>query len=140
MKVCGIELKSNEARIIVLEGHNEDYEIIKTDLEKLKLIDSKDQAAVKSFREAILDFFSYHDFDVIGIKERITKGRFAGGAISFKMEGLIQTTDDKVVLVHNMSMKSTLKDVEIPINGIKKYQEEALRVSLFLLNKVHDVK
>jgi len=140
MKVCGIELKSNEARIIVLEGHNEDYEIIKTDLEKLKLIDSKDQAAVKSFREAILVFFSYHDFDVIGIKERITKGRFAGGAISFKMEGLIQTTDDKVVLVHNMSMKSTLKDVEIPINGIKKYQEEALRVSLFLLNKVHDVK
>ena len=139
MKVCGIELKSNEARIIVLEGHSEDFEIIKVDLEKLKLTDSKDQQAVKAFRDTIIDFLSYHDFDMIGIKERITKGRFAGGALSFKMEGLLQTADDKVVLVHNMSMKSTLKDVELPIDGIKKYQEEALRVALYLLHKADDL-
>jgi len=139
MKVCGIELKSNEARIIVLEGHSEDFEIIKVDLEKLKLTDSKDQQAVKAFRDTIIDFLSYHDFDMIGIKERITKGRFAGGALSFKMEGLLQTADDKVVLVHNMSMKSTLKDIELPIDGIKKYQEEALRVALYLLHKADDL-
>lgn len=135
MKVCGIELKSNEARIVILEGHAEDYEIIKTDLEKLKLTDSKDQKSVQAFREGILEFFSYHDLDMIGIKERITKGRFAGGAMSFKMEGLIQTADDNIILVHNMSMKSTLKDVELLNDGIKKYQEEAFRVALFLLNK-----
>lgn len=135
MKVCGIELKSNEARIIALEGHAEDYDFVKTEFDKLKLKDSKDQNEVKAFRDSIIDFFSYHDFDIIGIKERITKGRFAGGAISFKMEGLLQTADDQVRLVHNMSMKSTLKDIEIPIDNIKKYQEEACRVAVFLLHK-----
>jgi len=135
MKVCGIELKSNEARIIALEGHAEDYDILKIELEKLKLKDSKDQQEVKAFRDAILEFFAYHDFDVIGIKERITKGRFAGGALSFKMEGLIQTADDQIVLVHNMSMKSKLKDVDIPIDNIKKYQEEALRVAIYLMHR-----
>jgi len=135
MKVCGIELKSNEARIIALEGHAEDYEFIKTEFDKIKLKDSKDQGEVKIFRDSILAFFAYHDFDIIGIKERITKGRFAGGAISFKMEGLIQTADDKIRLVHNMSMKSTLKGIEIPLDNIKKYQEEACRVALFLLHK-----
>lgn len=135
MKVCGIELKSNEARIVVLEGHSQDHEIIKTDFDKLKLLDSKDQKEVQAFRSAMLEFFSYHDFDLIGIKERITKGRFAGGALSFKMEGLIQTANDKILLVHNMSMKSTLKDVEIPSEGIKKFQQESLRVALYLLNK-----
>ena len=135
MKVCGIELKSNEARIVVLEGRHENHEIIKTEYDKVKLVDSKDQKEVQTFRAAMLEFFAYHDFDIIGIKERITKGRFAGGAISFKMEGLIQTADDKVMLVHNMSMKSTLKDVELFTDGLKKYQEEAYRVALFLLHK-----
>lgn len=135
MKVCGIELKSNEARIIALEGHAEDYDLIKTEFDKLKLKDSKDQKEVKAFRDTILEFLGYHDFDVIGIKERITKGRFAGGALSFKMEGLIQTADDQIVLVHNMSMKSKLKDVEIPIDNIKKYQVEAFKVALYLLQK-----
>jgi len=135
MKVCGIELKSNEARIVALEGHHENHEIIKTEYDKVKLVDSKDQKEVQTFRATMLEFFAYHDFDIIGIKERITKGRFAGGAISFKMEGLIQTADDKVMLVHNMSMKSTLKDVELFTDGLKKYQEEAYRVALFLLHK-----
>lgn len=137
MKVCGIELKSNEARIIALEGHMEDYDIIKTEFDKIKLINSKDQNEVRAFRDAILEFFAYHDFDLIGIKERITKGRFAGGAISFKMEGLIQTADDEIILVHNMSMKSKLKEVDIPIDRIKKYQEEAFKVALFILHKLN---
>lgn len=135
MKVCGIELKSNEARIIAIEGHKEDYEIVKTEFDKIKLEDSKDQKEVQAFRESMLEFLSWHDFDLIGIKERITKGRFAGGALSFKMEGLIQTADDEILLVHNMSMKSVLKEVEIPVDSIKKYQMEAFKVALFLLHK-----
>lgn len=135
MKVCGIELKSNEARIIAIEGHAEDYEFVKTEFDKLKLKDSKDQKEVKAFQEAIISFFAYHDFDIIGIKERITKGRFAGGALSFKMEGLIQTADDEVILVHNMSIKSVLKDIEIPVDSIKKFQIEGFKVALFLMHK-----
>lgn len=133
MKVCGIELKSNEARLVVLEGHIESYDIVQLDTNKIKLQDSKDQRFVQEFRTQILEFLNWHDFDCVGIKERITKGRFAGGALSFKMEGLIQTSDYKVQLVHNMSMKSALKDVEYDPSMVKKYQEEALRVAIYLL-------
>ncbi len=133
MKVCGIELKSNEARIVVLEGHIESYDIVQLDTNKFKLEDSKDQKAVQQFRDQILEFFKWQDFDCVGIKERITKGRFAGGAISFKIEGLIQTSDCPVQLVHNMSMKSALKEVDFDPTLVKKYQEEALKVAIYLL-------
>lgn len=133
MKVCGIELKSNEARLVVLEGHLESYDVVQLDTNKIKLEDSKDQQLVQEFRTQMLDFLNWHDFDYIGIKERITKGRFAGGALSFKMEGLIQTSDHKVQLVHNMSMKSALKEVDYDPSLVKKYQEEALRVAMYLL-------
>jgi len=99
----------------------------------LKIKDSKDQNEVKAFKDAILELFAWQDFDLIGIKERISKGRFAGGAMSFKMEGLIQTADDKIQLVHGMSIKSKLKDVDIPFDGILKYQHEAYKVAVYLL-------
>lgn len=133
MKVCGIELKSNEARIVILEGHLESYDVISLDVNKFKLENSKDQQSVKEFRQQLLEFLDWHDCDYLGIKERITKGRFAGGALSFKMEALIQTSDHKVQLVHNMTMKSALKDLEYDSTIVKKYQEEALRVALYLL-------
>lgn len=133
MKVCGIELKSNEARIVILEGHIESYDIVQLDINKFKLENSKDQQSVKDFQKELLQFLDWQDCDHLGIKERITKGRFAGGALSFKMEALIQTSDHSVQLVHNMTMKSALKDLDYDPTIVKKYQEEALRVAIYLL-------
>jgi len=133
MKVCGIELKASEARVVVLEGDVENYEIVHTDVTKFKLADSKDQKEVQRFRGELLEYFSWIDCEKIGIKERMSKGRFAGGALSFKIEGMIQTADYPVVLVHGMSMKSKLKDLVFDIEHLPKYQAEAFKVALYLL-------
>jgi len=134
MKVCGIELKASEARVVVLEGDSQNYEIVHTETSKFKLSSSKDQADVQAFREELLEYFSWIDCECIGIKERMSKGRFAGGALSFKIEGLIQTCDYKVTLVHGMSIKSKLKEVELDIEHLPKYQHEAYKVALYLLH------
>jgi len=133
MKVCGIELKSNEARIVVLDGNKDDYTIVKTNIAKLKIDNPKDQKDVIAFKDHILEFFKEQDLDLIAIKERMTKGRFSGGSTTFKMEALIQTSETEIQLVHGMTIKSKLKNIEIETDGLPKYQEEAFKVALYLL-------
>lgn len=135
IKVCGIELKASEARIIVIEGSPDNYEIVKLDKDKIKIENSKDQKTVKAFHSEVLEFFAFHDFHQIGIKERMSKGRFAGGAMTFKMEGLIQTSDYPIDIVHTASIKSVTKDLVIDFDSVKKYQEEALRLAVYLMHK-----
>jgi len=132
-KVCGIELKGNEARIVVLEGNLEEYKVISTPYDKLKIEDTKDQSMIKDFHAKILAFFDDEDFTAIGLKERMTKGRFSGGSMTFKMEALMQTSDYEIQFVHSATLKSKLKDVDYASDLVKKYQEEAFRVALYLL-------
>ena len=133
MKVCGIELKANEARIVALDGRIEDFEMLQLDFTKLKLEDPKSQDAVKDFYVTITNLFAIQKFDKIAIKERIMKGRFKGGPLSFKMETLIQMVDEPVEIVHSARVKSKIKDVDVSFDDLKKFQEEAFRVALYLL-------
>ena len=135
IKVCGIVLKSSEMISVVLEGTTDDYRIIPSSFDKYKLEESKNQESVKKFKSAIHEFFDYEDLHAIGIKERIAKGRFAGGAMTFKMEGLIQTTDYPVQIIHGNRIKAKTKDKIIPINEVKKYQEDALLTAFYLLQE-----
>lgn len=134
MKVCGIELKSSEARFIILEGTTTDYQIVPLQIKKIKFETSKVQADVQQFHSDIVHFLEEHQPEIVGIKERMTKGRFSGSAVSFKMEALFQLTDHEIQLVHSMSIKSKLKDLDLEgISELKKFQEEAFRVALYLL-------
>jgi hypothetical protein len=135
IKVCGIVLKANEMISVVLEGTVDDYQIVSTSFDKYKLAEPKDQEAVKKFKSDIHEFFDYEDFHAIGIKERIAKGRFAGGAMTFKMEGLIQITDYPVQIIHSNRIKAKTKDKIIPIDEVKKYQEDALLTAFYLLHE-----
>ena len=135
IKVCGIVLKSSEMISVVLEATTDDYRIIPSPFDKSKLEEAKNQESVKKFKSAIHEFFDYEDFHAIGIKERIAKGRFAGGAMTFKMEGLIQTTDYPVQIIHGNRIKAKTKDKIIPINEVKKYQEDALLTAFYLLHE-----
>ena len=73
------------------------------------------------------------DCQHIGIKERISKGRFAGGALSFKMEGLIQLSDYEIQIVHGTKIRNKLKGLEPSFGSIHSYQEEAARVAYYLM-------
>jgi len=133
MKVVGIELKNSEARFVVLKGSVDNYQVCSLKTNKIKLEDSKSQEKVRQFYKEISEFLEEHQAEKVGIKERMTKGRFSGSSISFKMEALFQMTDNDIQLVHSMSMKSKLKGLDLEVNGLNKYQEEAFKVALYLL-------
>ena len=132
-KTCGIEIKGNSAIVVVLEGVADNFKVLPTEFKKTNLDDSNNQAAVKSFSRVINDFLKANNFDSIGIKARATKGKFAGGAISFKMEGLIQNTDFPVSIIKGTSIKAKLKDTAVAFPEVNKYQIEAMKVAYCLL-------
>lgn len=136
MKVCGVELKGNDAILVCLEGDVSAYSMILKERKKISLNDSLDQQEVIDFASEIKSFFKAHDFDIVGIKARATKGRFSGGSVSFKMEGIIQTSETKVKLVHGATVKAKLKDKMDDLAKIKvnAYQKDALMVAVYLLD------
>jgi hypothetical protein len=73
-----------------------------------------------------------HEVTSVVIKERMPKGKFAGGAISFKLEAAIQLISAKALAVRLLPpavIKSTLSANPLPIpfaeTGLKAFQETA---------------
>jgi hypothetical protein len=132
---CGIEIKASTAYMVVLRGTKTSFEVVDVKLKKLELTDPADQSAVYSFRETIISFFAEMNVTNAGIKARNTKGEFSGGPISFKIEGIIQTTEAKVQLYHSAKLAATIKKHPVDINELKinKYQQEAFKVAYHML-------
>ena len=131
MQTLGIELKANRAIYVALEGSDDDFQVVKKGFFELK--DSKDQNAIKGFHESWMTLINEGDYHAIAIKERISKGRFAGGAITFKMEGLIQLSDYQIQIVHGTKLRNKLKGIDPTFGKIHSYQEEAARLAYYLL-------
>lgn len=71
----------------------------------------------------------------VAIRERQTKGKFAGGAVSFKLEAAIQLISTLDVLVLSpATIKSALKENPLPLKfsdtGLKVFQEGAFTVAV----------
>ncbi len=133
MKYCGIELKGDEARVIGIEANGDGYAVAPTDVDRFKIKDPSNQQDIQSFAAAFDKFLVAGQFDAIGIKGRMTKGRFAGGSTSFKMEGIIQSMPHTVSIINQATMRSKLKDTEPDMTGCKEYQAEALKVVLTMM-------
>lgn len=68
------------------------------------------------------------------IKERMPKGKFAGGAIGFKLESAIQLIKNlNVELISPRTIKTVLSDNPLPIafadTDLKVFQETAFKVA-----------
>jgi len=131
IKTLGIELKAKRAIYVAIEGTEEDFKVI--DSGYFELQDSKDQSAIKVFHEKWMNMLNEGDFHSIAIKERISKGRFAGGALTFKMEGLIQLSDYEIQIIHSAKLRSKLKNHDPAFGKIHSYQEEAARLAYYLI-------
>jgi len=128
MNICGIELKANNVILVVLE--NSKYTDIK--IKKLTLEDDEKQEDIRKFCNEFLDFLQKNEIEKIFIKKRAKKGTFAGGAVTFKLEGLIQLNPFcSVDLVSSQTITSYEKknQIEFP-KELKKYQEQAYLTAL----------
>ena len=133
MKYCGIELKGDEARVIGVETKGDGYSITSLAVDKFKIVDPSNQQEIQSFSATFQQFLAAGHFDVIGIKGRMTKGRFAGGSTSFKLEGIIQSLPFPVAIINPATIRAKLKHTELDLAGVKEWQIEALKVVLTML-------
>ena len=136
MKICGIELKSNNVILSIIDTNKNDINYIDIKTKKLTLNDDENQNSIVSFKNEIDSFIQDNSIDKIVIKKRAKKGNFAGGVITFKIESIIQLNSYcEVKLVSAQAITKYLKNnaVEFPIK-LNKYQEQAYLASLVLLS------
>ena len=133
MNICGIELKANNVILVVLE----DGKYIDTKIKKLIIEDDEKQEDIRKFCNEFLDFLQKNEIEKVFIKKRAKKGAFSGGAVTFKLEGLIQLNPlCSVELISSQSISTFEKknQIEFP-KELKKYQEQAYLAALAFLEK-----
>ncbi len=128
MRVCAIELKSNNAIISVLD--NQIY--VDTKIKKITLINDEQKDSILAFKKEFEEFIQKNNISQIIIKKRAKKGTFAGGAITFKMEAIIQTIlfcDVKLISSQTISSYEKKNIITFP-KELKKYQEQSYLAGL----------
>ena len=127
MKICGIDLKASDAIISVIELNNGILSYIPLNLKKISIQNDENKSEIKSFYETFQTFLRDNSIDKIIIKKRAKKGKFAGGADTFKMEGIIQLNNQCYVCFTSAQAIASYKRnnvVTLPTDLLK-YQEEA---------------
>jgi hypothetical protein len=138
MRVCGVDLKASDAIVVVLDGTVDNFEVVDTGVQKITLGDSNSSEDIQSFNETFHSFIKNHTIDKVGIKKRNTRGQFAGGATSFKIEGIIQLSKDStVVLIAPASISSTVKKTPPPtVSQLFAYQKSSYETAYTLLRSL----
>ena len=131
MRICGIELTGNDAVVCLLNGEQGLFNLPDSRARKLTLKKDPARADLQRFQKDLVQFLRDYKVERVVIKERLQKGKFAGGAISFKLEAAIQLieADIEVNLISATQIKAILADNPLPIpfpeTGLKQFQEAA---------------
>ena len=94
MRVCGCEISAQEVRLAVVELNDEqNVELLRIKKTRIELKDGTSEENLRSVLAALQEFSQENTIDTFVIKTRAKKGRMAGGAVSFKIETLIQLVE-----------------------------------------------
>ncbi|MGJ8623431.1 MAG: DUF3010 family protein [Yoonia sp.] len=94
MRICGCEISAKEVRLAVVFMNDEDrMEMLRLKSTRIELEDDTSEADLRSFLADLQAFARDYEIDTFVIKTRAKKGRMAGGAVSFKIETLIQLVE-----------------------------------------------
>ena len=130
MRVCGVELKSNEAIICLLSKSDGLYDLPDCRARRVTLNDMNSSQELIDFQFAFAKLMDDYKVDKVVIRQRPTKGKFAGSAAGFKMEAAIQLAAGLDVQTFSATeIKESLNHNPIPIafesTGLKAFQEPA---------------
>ena len=130
MRICGVELKGNDAIICIMSKENNLYDIPHTRVQKISLQDAGDAEQVQHFQFTFAKLMQDYKVDKVVIRGRALKGKFAGGPVGFKLEAAIQLIQElSVEIVASSAVKKALTRSQIDIDfrdtGLKQYQQQA---------------
>lgn len=139
MKVCGVELKGNDAVICLMSLDDGLYTLNECRVKKLSIIDAKDQQQIQKFQFDFAKLITDYQVEKVTIKERLTRGKFAGGPVSFKLEATVQLIESlDVTLLASSKIKDIIKNSHTTINfkdtGLKQFQEQAFMTAFAYLD------
>ncbi|WP_084632381.1 DUF3010 family protein [Oceanospirillum maris] len=139
MKVCGVELKGSEALICLLSKSGDLFDIPDCRQIRFTIKDSDDQQQMRYFQQSFAKLLEDYKIDRVVIRQRPHKGKFAGGAVGFKMEGALQAlTQINVSILTPSQIKEQLKKTPMPVNfgetGLKQFQEPAFTTAFAYLS------
>ena len=131
MRVCGVELVGNEAVIAIMQLKDGLYDVPKVRANKLTLVDAINTDPLKKFQFDFSQLMKDYKVDTVVIKQRALKGKYAGSALSFKIEGALQLMSDvDVYVISSTYIKEGLANAQAtpePVElGLKKFQEQAM--------------
>ena len=94
MRICGCEISAQEVRLAVVYLNDEgNVEMLRLKTTRKELEDDTSEADLRSFQADLQEFSRENEIDAFVIKTRAKRGRMAGGAVSFKIETLIQLVE-----------------------------------------------
>ena len=130
MRVCGVEIKGNDAVICIMSKQMGLYDIPKTRVAKISVGDAGDPEEMRKFQFTFAKFLEDYQVEKVVIKGRALKGKFSGGAIGFKLEAAIQLIADlDVEILASALIKKTMERSQVAIDfrdtGLKTYQQVA---------------
>ncbi|MGR0277427.1 DUF3010 family protein [Marinomonas dokdonensis] len=138
MITCGIEIKGSEAILCLLSKQDGLFQI--TDCRQIRhaLSNANDSANMRKFYQLMKKLFEDYKVEKVVIRERLTKGKFAGSSVGFKIEAAIQLIEGvQVELFNSARIKDILQNNPMPIpfkaTGLKAFQEGAFTVAYVAL-------
>lgn len=134
MKICGVELKGNDAIVCAMSLENGLYDIPQLRVPKLSISDAGNAEEMLKFQFAFKKLMSDYQIEKVVIKGRALKGKFAGGPVGFKLEAAIQLIEGlDVQIVSGSFVKSALAKSQVGIDfrdtGLKKFQQTAFETA-----------
>jgi Protein of unknown function (DUF3010) len=134
MIICGVELTANDAVICLLNLDAQQFNIPDCRVRKLSLQKNHSRENLRHFQTSFAKLMADYGVDKVVIRERAVKGKFAGGAVSFKLESAIQLIADlEVELLSATTIKNALTESPLPVpfadTGLKVFQEAAFNVA-----------
>jgi hypothetical protein len=140
MRVIGVELSGNDANVCLLSLADEVFQIPDCRTRKLSLPKDAKAKDLRYFQKSFGQLVQDYKIDEIVIRQRPMKGKFAGGAVGFKLEAALELLSDvEVVVLSPTAIKESLKRnpvlVPMPETGLKMFQEVAFNTAYAYLMK-----
>ncbi|GGK38274.1 DUF3010 family protein [Aliivibrio fischeri] len=139
MKVCGVELKGNEAIICLINKSDGMIDLPDCRVAKFDIVEPSKTESIRDFQFKFKKLMQDYQVETVVIKERLMKGKFAGGAVGFKLEAAIQLIEDVEVEVlsaadQKASLKRAPEMIRVKEIGLKGYQQDAYETGYAFLN------
>ena len=134
MKICGVEIKGTEAVICLLAYQDGLFSIPDCRVRKIDFSKVNKTSDIRYFQSTFAKLAQDYKIEKVIIKERPLKGKFAGGALGFKMESAIQLIPGlDVETMSAQVLKEALKRNPVTVafaeTGLKAFQEHAFTVA-----------